>query len=81
MFSICTGNDGEVVEDQWSIQGLDDNEESKKKQRKRKDTGMHKRKDQVIRDLLRKIRREYKKAFYGTIVRLIEERSLNNKID
>ena len=45
-------------------------------QRKRIDTGMHKRKDQVIRDLLRKIKRVYKKAFYETTTYLKSEKDV-----
>ena len=39
-------------------------EEVKRKQRKKIDTGMNKRKDQVMRDLLRRIKRIYRKSFY-----------------
>ena len=54
---------------------IDDEKEVKSHQRKKVDTGMHKRKDQVIRDLLRKIKRDYKKAFYESTLYLKSEKN------
>ena len=58
--------DEEQILDRELDQKKENNSDNSRKQRKKKDTGMAKRKDQVMRDLLRKIRREFKRCFYDT---------------